>query len=156
MPTAAAVPALACMCVLAGVALAAAHTDDCSFMHTASAVAGYNENCDRRADLAGFALVNTSSLARATARGVHRGLPPVTGRHVCASLCANTPHCAAFVYGTDRRCFLGTAETPPFHSSTCVGVRESWAYSACRAPRNASVYRLPSLRTVMCDNFCAR
>lgn len=148
-----------CVCVLASMALADARPEECTLMHTVSVVPGYNEHCDRHVDTASMVLVNTSSLGRATARNMRRGLPPPGGRRVCASMCSDAQHCSAFVYDTDGRCFTGDANTAPFTRATCdhaVSNRRSWAYSACSMapPRNASAWRVVSLRDVLCDNFC--
>ena len=182
------------VCVLACAALtranapahapALAAVPECTFVHTAADVPGYNEDCDWNADTIGLSRANTKLFPRhagavdtvaASAAGHHalpRGLSPPGGKYACADLCTDTANCTRFVYRPHgHACFLGGRFSPPYSSASAhtTGILESWAYSACIAPElhtlprrttgldgvhNVSATR--SLRTVLCNNFCGK
>lgn len=170
------------VCVLACAALARANAPahaptlaavpECTFVHTAADVPGYNEDCDWNADTSGLFRANTSSFPRHTRAGaantdaantgaasaasaaVHhalpRGLSPPGGKYACANLCTDTVDCTRFVYRPHgHACFIGGRFSPPYASAGSRaadehGALESWAYSACVAPDPHA----PSRRTV--------
>jgi len=119
---------------------------ECTFVHTAGDVPGYNEDRDWDGDTGGLVRANASSFrehvkaasmasAEAAAyRALPRGLSPPGGKYACAHLCTDAVNCTRFVYRPHGQvCFLGGVSVP---HSKCRGVRglESWSYTACRAP----------------------